>query len=80
MNMGGVASVPNASRRAIEAGCDIVLMPLNVEQSHKEILEKYLSDPVFHAQVDASVKRIIRMKYCLGLMTVSDFIPMGDME
>jgi beta-N-acetylhexosaminidase len=68
MNMGGVASVPNASRRAIEAGCDIVLMPLNVEQSHKEILEKYQSDPVFHAQVDASVKRIIRMKYCLGLM------------
>lgn len=68
MNMGGVASVPNASRRAIEAGCDIVLMPLNVEQSHKEILEKYQSDLVFRSQVDASVKRIIRMKYCLGLM------------
>lgn len=70
MNMGGVASVPNASRRAIEAGCDIVLMPLNVEQSHKEILEKYQSDLVFRAQVDASVKRIIRMKFCLGLMGV----------
>jgi beta-N-acetylhexosaminidase len=80
MNMGGVASVPNASRRAIEAGCDIVLMPLNVEQSHKEILEKYKADPIFRDQVDASVKRIIRMKFCLSLMKLSDFIPVGDME
>jgi beta-N-acetylhexosaminidase len=80
MNMGGVASVPHASRRAIEAGCDIVLMPLNVEQSHKEILDKYKADPIFRDQVDASVKRIIRMKLCLGLMKLSDFVPVGDME
>jgi beta-N-acetylhexosaminidase len=80
MNMGGVASVPNASRRAIEAGCDIVLMPLNVEKSHKEILEKYQSDNAFREQADASVKRIIRMKFCLGLMKLSDLVPVGDME
>jgi beta-N-acetylhexosaminidase len=80
MNMGGVANVPNASRRAIEAGCDIVLMPLNVEKSHKEILEKYQSDKAFREQADASVKRIIRMKFCLGLMKLSDLVPVGDME
>ncbi len=69
MNMGGVSSVPNASRKAVEAGCDIVLMPLDVEKSHKEILEKYRSDDAFKLQVDASVKRIIRMKYCLNLLS-----------
>lgn len=68
MNMGGVSSVPNASRKAVEAGCDIVLMPLDVEKSHKEILEKYQSDAVFKIQVDESVKRIVRMKYCLNLI------------
>lgn len=68
MNMGGVSSVPNASRKAVEAGCDIVLMPLDVEKSHKEILEKYQNDVDFKNQMDNSVKRIIRMKYCLNLM------------
>jgi beta-N-acetylhexosaminidase len=68
MNMGGVSSVPNASRLAVEAGCDIVLMPLNVEKSHQEILTKYQSDENFKIQVDASVKRIIRMKMCLNLI------------
>ena len=67
MNMGGVSSVPNASRKAVEAGCDIVLMPLDVEKSHKEILEKYRGDDTFRNQVDESVKRIVRMKYCLNL-------------
>jgi beta-N-acetylhexosaminidase len=67
MNMGGVANVANASRKAVEAGCDIVLMPLDVEKSHKEILEKYRTDEVFRDRVDESVKRIIRMKYCLNM-------------
>ena len=68
MNMGGVSSVPNASRKAVEAGCDIVLMPLDVEKSHQEILEKYKADEAFKRQVDISVKRILRMKICLNLM------------
>lgn len=68
MNMGGVANVANASRKAVEAGCDIVLMPLDVEKSHKEILEKYQIDEIFKARVDESVKRIIRMKFCLNII------------
>lgn len=66
MNMGGVASVPNCDLKALEAGCDIVLMPMNVEKSHASILAKYQSDSLFKAQMDASVKRIIRMKLCVG--------------
>lgn len=68
MNMGGVSSVLNAARLAVEAGCDIVLMPLNVEKTHQEILTKYRSDAQFKDQVDASVKRIIRIKICLNLI------------
>ena len=68
MNMGGVSSVPNASRLAVEAGCDIVLMPLNVEKSHQEILTKYQNDARFKVQVDDAVKRIIKMKMCLNLI------------
>lgn len=68
MNMGGVSNVEGASWKAVAAGCDIVLMPLNVDQSHKDILARYQSDADFRKKVDASAKRIIRMKMCLGLL------------
>lgn len=68
MNMGGVTQVPNANAAAIEAGCDIVLMPLDANKAHAEILKKYQSDEVFKAKADESVKRVIRMKMCLGLI------------
>jgi beta-N-acetylhexosaminidase len=67
MNMGGVTQVPNAHAAAIEAGCDIVLMPLDASKAHAEILKKYQSDEAFKAKADESIKRVIRMKYCLGL-------------
>lgn len=68
LNMGGVASVPNCDRKAIEAGCDIALMPVNTDKAFKDILEKYKTDNAFKQQVDASVKRIIRLKISLGLI------------
>jgi beta-N-acetylhexosaminidase len=68
MNMGGVSSVVNANVLAIQAGCDILLMPLDVEKAHSELLTVYQSDKKFKEQVNESVKRIIRMKICLGLL------------
>ncbi len=68
MNMGGVTQVPNSNSAAIEAGCDILLMPLDAEKAHAEILKRYQSDNAFREKADASVKRIIRMKLCLGLI------------
>ncbi|MFK7786227.1 MAG: glycoside hydrolase family 3 N-terminal domain-containing protein [Crocinitomicaceae bacterium] len=68
MGMGGVVKVPNADVRAIAAGCDIILMPKDAEKAHKAISEKYKSDPEFTETVNESVKRIIRMKICLGLI------------
>jgi len=68
MNMGGVASVPQASYKAINAGCDILLMPLDVKKSHDELLNAYKKDKNFKFKADASVKRIIRMKIAIGLL------------
>jgi beta-N-acetylhexosaminidase len=68
MNMGGVASIPNCELKAIEAGCDIVLMPVDAKKAHADIIKKYNTDPTFKKKVDASAKRVIRMKIALGLL------------
>lgn len=66
MNMGGVTAVPQNSVKAIEAGIDIILMPVSCNKTHAEIIAKYNKDAAFKARVDESVKRILRMKLCVG--------------
>lgn len=68
MNMGGVSKIKNASSKAIDAGCDILLMPKNARKAHAEILLKYQTENAFKAKANEAVKRIIRMKICLGLI------------
>lgn len=68
LNMGGVIHVENAGVKAIEAGCDILLMPVSASKTHNSILKKYESDPIFREKVNSACKRIIRMKVCLGLI------------
>jgi beta-N-acetylhexosaminidase len=66
MNMGGVTAIPNCEVKAVEAGCDIVLMPVDAKKAFVQILKKYRTDANFKNQVDASAKRIIRMKLAVG--------------
>ena len=69
MNMGGVRNVSNNSVKAIEAGCDILLMPANARKAHQEIWDKFKTgNEDFRNSVSESAKRIIRMKVCLGLI------------
>lgn len=68
LNMGGVRNVPEAEVLAVQAGCDIVLMPLDADKAYERLLEKYATDEQFKLEVDNSVKRIIRAKLALGLM------------
>lgn len=68
MNMGGVASIPQCEVKAVDAGCDIVLMPVNSAKAHAQILAKYKTDAEFKKKVDAAAKRVIRMKIALGLL------------
>jgi len=69
MNMGGVRNVPDNSVKAIKAGCDILLMPVDARKAHSEILMEYSKEnKEFRRSVEESVRRIIRMKVCLGLL------------
>jgi beta-N-acetylhexosaminidase len=68
MNMGGVASIPQCEVKAVLAGCDIVLMPVDAKKAHSDILKKYRTDAEFKKKVDTSAKRVIRMKIALGLL------------
>lgn len=67
MNMGAVAEIPNATLLAAKAGCDMILMPPDEVGTLKAILSAMENDPEFEKQIEASVKRIIRAKICLGM-------------
>ncbi|HZH87370.1 MAG TPA: glycoside hydrolase family 3 N-terminal domain-containing protein [Brumimicrobium sp.] len=71
MNMLGVSTIEGADVKAIDAGVDILLMPLDAAKAHKEILARYKSDPAFKAKVDRACKRVIRAKLC----TEGDLFP-----
>ena len=68
MNMGGVVNVPQSASKAIEAGCHIVLMPVDAAKTHQELLARYKRDKEFKSQVIEAAKHVIRMKICLGLL------------
>lgn len=64
MNMQGVSTIPGANVKAIEAGVDIILIPLNAGKTNTEILKKYQLDKYFQAKVDSACTRVIRAKLC----------------
>jgi beta-N-acetylhexosaminidase len=68
MNMGALKQIENASLRAVEAGCDMILMEPNETKLLEAIYAKYKVDKDFKEQVDSSVRKIIRLKVCLNLM------------
>ncbi len=67
MNMGALSEIDNAPLMAAFAGCDLILMPPDENKLRADIMDAVASDPNFEKQVEISVKRIIRMKYCLDL-------------
>lgn len=67
LNMGGVTFVENAPLKSIMAGCDIALMPIDARKTHAIILKEYEQNKDFARQADASVKRVLKAKICLGL-------------
>lgn len=68
LNMGGVVSIPNCELKAAKAGCDILLMPVNEKKAVLDIVSEISKDEQFKQQIYASVKKIIRLKICLGLI------------
>ncbi len=68
MGMGGVVSVPQNCLKAAMAGCDIILMPKDEYKAHEEILKEFQSNEEFKKQAEVSIKKIIKLKVCLGLI------------
>lgn len=68
MGMGGVKSVPQNCLKAAMAGCDIILMPADEYKAHEEILKEFQSNDEFKKQAEESIKKIIKLKVCLGLI------------
>lgn len=67
MNMGALKTIENPSLKAMEAGCDMILMEPNELALLDLATAKYTSDQSFRVQIDESVKRILRLKVCLNL-------------
>lgn len=68
LNMGGVVNIPHCELKAAMAGCDLLLMPIDVEKALLDILKETKINKHFEQQIFASVKKIIRLKICLGLI------------
>jgi beta-N-acetylhexosaminidase len=68
MNMGALKQIENASLKAVEAGCDMILMEPAEAKLLEAIYSKYQDEEDFKNQVDDSVRKIIRLKICLNLM------------
>lgn len=67
MNMGAVAEIPESCLKAAQAGCDIILMPPDEVGTLEQILITTEQDADFAQQIEASVKRVLRAKLCLGM-------------
>lgn len=68
MNMGALNKIPQATFKAVQAGCDMILMPPAENTLHQSILQEIKANETFRNQVYTSVKKIIRLKICLGLL------------
>lgn len=66
--MKAVTVLDKAPLLASKAGCDFILMPKDEAQTMKWVLDEMKNDTSYAAQVEDSVKRILRLKLCLGLI------------
>ena len=66
--MKAVTIIDNAPLLASKAGCDVLLMPIDERETIDSILAEMEKDPNYKKQVYDSVKKILRLKICLGLL------------
>lgn len=68
LNMLAAAKVPNADWKAVEAGVDLVLMPKDPIGLNKKIVAELQKGDQQSEEIQASIKRIIRLKVVLGIL------------
>jgi len=70
MDMGGITTLysPQESAiKAVQAGVDMVLIPLDIEQVIGALIQAVSSGLISETRIDSSVKRILEIKAMLGL-------------
>ncbi len=68
LNMAAAQKIKNVEVEAIKAGADMILMPKNVDNTLHQLQILYESDRPMQLQINESIKRILRMKICLGIL------------
>ena len=68
MKMKALEQIPNATLEASKAGCDIILIPEDEDETIQSILKEISTNKVYKSQVYQSVMKIIRLKICLGII------------
>ncbi len=68
--MKAVTILDNAPLRVSKAGCDLILMPRSEIKTINAILAEMKKDPDYKKQVMQSVKKIIRLKVCAGVVAI----------
>ncbi len=66
--MKAVTILDNAPLLASKAGCDMILMPQDEKKTMDTILAEMKSDQDYQKQVIESVKKILRLKLCAGVI------------
>ncbi|WP_219006333.1 glycoside hydrolase family 3 N-terminal domain-containing protein [Aquimarina litoralis] len=66
--MKAVTILDNAPLLASKAGCDLILMPQNENATINAIIAEMKKDPNYKKQVVQSVKKILRLKICAGVI------------
>ena len=82
MEMGGLtksAWAGESAVRAIEAGADILLLPMDVEQTLKSVLSAVKSGRINEKRINQSVQRIWKMKSKMGLLNGAAQIPFSSL-
>lgn len=67
MNMRAATAFPGADYQSLVAGADIALMPLDATALHRKVLNALQRNDGLARQFERSVKRVIRLKFCLGI-------------
>lgn len=69
MNMGAVKNIEDADFRTVLAGNDLILIPEHIQSLHKRIMTQLNGSPETRKRISGSIKKMIRLKICLGLFT-----------
>lgn len=71
MNMGAITSLYSsgeAAVNAINAGCDLLLMPENFVEAYKAVISAVKNEKISEERIDQSVNRVLRKKIESGII------------